>query len=82
MPTEKIYPVPANFAHRAYVNAEQYRALYQRSVADPAAFWGEQAAEFVTWYRRWDRVEDWDYRAAKIDRHWSGRVPANTRRCR
>ncbi len=66
MPTEKIYPVPANFAHRAYVNAEQYRALYQRSVADPAAFWAEQAAEFVTWYRRWDRVEDWDYGAAKI----------------
>ncbi|MGH6914680.1 MAG: acetyl-coenzyme A synthetase N-terminal domain-containing protein, partial [Geminicoccales bacterium] len=66
MPTEKIYPVPANFAHRAYVNAEQYRALYQRSVADPAAFWAEQAAEFVTWYRRWDRVEEWDYSTAKI----------------
>ena len=34
-----------------------YRETYQRSLADPEGFWAE-AAEAVTWERRWDRVLD------------------------
>ena len=34
-----------------------YDRLYEQSLRDPEAFWGE-AAEDVRWYRRWDRVLD------------------------
>jgi propionate--CoA ligase len=34
-----------------------YAEVYRRSIADPAAFWGE-CAEQLHWYRKWDRVLD------------------------
>ena len=36
------HPVPAAVAANALINADQYAALYQQSVDDPDAFWGEQ----------------------------------------
>ncbi len=37
--------------------ASTYDAAYERSLKDPAGFWG-QAAEALHWDRRWDRVLD------------------------
>jgi propionyl-CoA synthetase len=34
-----------------------YQTAYERSLRDPEAFWGE-AADEISWYRRWDRVLD------------------------
>jgi len=39
----------------------KYRAIYQRSLDDPAGFWGEAAAA-LHWDRPWDRVLDPDAR--------------------
>ena len=36
-----------------------YKALYQRSLADPSGFWGEAAAS-LHWDKPWDRVLDLD----------------------
>jgi propionyl-CoA synthetase len=35
----------------------KFEAIYRRSIADPAGFWGEAAGE-IDWLRRWDRVLD------------------------
>ncbi|WP_442680574.1 acetate--CoA ligase [Sphingomonas sp. ASY06-1R] len=43
MSDEAIYPVSADWAKRARLNAEQYRDLYARSLAEPDAFWLDQA---------------------------------------
>src|ERR671926_1773525 len=34
-----------------------YEEVYQRSITDPAAFWGPIAEE-LHWYRKWDQVLD------------------------
>ncbi len=34
-----------------------YQEVYQRSIDDPSGFWAEQA-EYLHWYRYWDRVLD------------------------
>jgi len=34
-----------------------YETIYKRSIDDPEGFWAE-AAEKITWYRKWDRVLD------------------------
>ncbi len=62
----KVYPAPAALAGAAHINQEQYAALYQRSLSDPDAFWAEQAEQFVSWSRKWDKVQDWDYDKADI----------------
>ena len=35
----------------------RYEEIFQRSVTDPEAFWGE-AAETISWYKKWDKVLD------------------------
>jgi acetyl-CoA synthetase len=66
MSEEKIYPVPESIAARAHIDAAQYEKMYQKSVDDPEGFWAEQAEEFLSWYRLWDRVADWDFNEANI----------------
>jgi propionyl-CoA synthetase len=35
----------------------KYSEAFQKSISDPEGFWGE-AAEGITWYRKWDKVLD------------------------
>ena len=37
------------------------RRLYNRSVEDPEGFWGEHGGENLTWYKKWDKVLDYDF---------------------
>ncbi len=62
----KVYPVPADVAAHAWINDAQYREMYQRSVADPEGFWAEQANQFVTWFKPWNKVLDWDFTKGHI----------------
>jgi acetyl-CoA synthetase len=52
---ERRFEPPADLAASANVTAQ----AYADADADPLAFW-EQAAERLTWAKRWDRVLDWD----------------------
>ena len=61
MSDDKIYEVPSEVAARAHLTDEQYTEMYARSIADPEGFWGEQAEEFLTWSKPWDKVMDWSY---------------------
>ncbi|MFO1256982.1 MAG: acetate--CoA ligase [Gammaproteobacteria bacterium] len=45
---------------------ERYHAWYQASLSDPAAFWAEQAHQFIDWDKSWDQVCDWDFKTAHI----------------
>ncbi|MCB1806976.1 MAG: AMP-binding protein, partial [Candidatus Competibacteraceae bacterium] len=66
MSENKIYPVPAEVAAKAWINEAQYNAMYQRSVDDPEGFWAEQATEFLTWFKPWEKVLDYDFNKANI----------------
>ncbi len=54
------YPVNEFLAHRAFINDDQYQAMYRRSVEDPDGFWAEQADIFLDWYQKWDSVSQTD----------------------
>jgi len=66
MAQEKVYPVPPEFAAKAYITQERYQEMYRRSVDDPEGFWAEQAEKFLTWSKPWDKVLEWDYHKAHI----------------
>jgi acetyl-CoA synthetase len=57
----KLYPVPAEFAAKSHINQDRYQKMYQRSVEDPEGFWAEQAEQFVTWSKPWNKVLDWSF---------------------
>ena len=62
MSEEKIYPVSAEWAKRAFINDEKYQAMYQNSVSDPEGFWREQAKR-IDWIRPFTRVKNTDFHA-------------------
>ena len=57
----EIYPVPEAFAAQANITAKQYEADYQRSMDDPEGYWAEQAETYVSWFKPWDKVLDWNF---------------------
>jgi acetyl-CoA synthetase len=59
---KEVYPVPDFMKKRAYINSmEKYKALWKRSVEEPGKFWAEIADEYVTWFKKWDKVEDYNF---------------------
>lgn len=55
----KTYPVPASAAN-AHINKAQYDAMYARSVNEPAAFYREQAEQFLTFSSPFTEVCQYD----------------------
>ena len=64
------YPVPAHFASQAKINADQYAALYQASIDDPASFWADQAERYLHLYSPWNQVLDWSYQQDDLHIRW------------
>jgi len=60
MSEQTLYPVPAEWAKRARVDAAGYERLYGRSLADPGSFWLEQARR-LDWIKRPEIAGDWSF---------------------
>ncbi|MCA0237818.1 MAG: acetate--CoA ligase [Bacteroidetes bacterium] len=44
---------------------DEYKAVYERSVADPEGFWAEQASTFQ-WKKPWKQVLKWNFREPNV----------------
>jgi acetyl-CoA synthetase len=61
----RLFPPPAEFSARAHIQSmEQYEALYKQSIEDPDTFWANAANE-LHWFKKWDKVLDWNLPWAK-----------------
>jgi len=67
--TDEVYPVPAEWAARAKINAETYAGMYQASVSDPDAFWGEHGKR-VDWITPFTQVKDTSYDQKDFHIRW------------
>ena len=58
--SELVHP-PKAASEGAYLkNFEDYKEMYDRSIADPEGFWGEVAEDFH-WFKKWDKVRTYNY---------------------
>ncbi|MFZ4793012.1 MAG: acetate--CoA ligase [Blastocatellia bacterium] len=61
----RIFPPPAEFQAQARVRGmEEFERLYAEAEADPEGWWASQA-ERLHWFRKWDRVLEWNLPFAK-----------------
>jgi len=67
--TSKTYPVPEAFAKQANLTPEKYRAMYAASIADPAAFWGEQGKR-LDWMAPYTQVKDVSWETGDLHVRW------------
>ncbi|MDX5298849.1 MAG: AMP-binding protein, partial [Gammaproteobacteria bacterium] len=69
MTTSKVYPVKDAARNRAWVDADGYAALYQRSVDDPEGFWGEMGQR-LDWIKPYTRVKNTSYDPHNVSIKW------------
>ncbi len=75
---EKKFFEPADGVKmKAYIKKmEEYRELYQKSINDPAKFWGE-LGEQLDWYKKWDKVLEFDFDKPGIQWFKGGKLNAS-----
>ena len=72
--SEKVYKPSAVISDHAWIkNLDQYHELYNKSVEDPDAFWAE-IAERLTWYKKWDTVQEFDFVEGNIKYFAGGKL--------
>ncbi|MBZ0155119.1 MAG: acetate--CoA ligase [Alphaproteobacteria bacterium] len=75
MEESRTFPPPAEFSRKAYIKSmEEYEGLYRRSVEDPDGFWGEMAEKQLTWFKKWDRVLEWNFEKPEIKWFQGGKL--------
>ncbi|HEY5226328.1 MAG TPA: acetate--CoA ligase [Methylovirgula sp.] len=68
--SEKTYPVSAEWAKRAYIDAAEYAELYARSIRDPDGFWGEDARTRIDWIKPFSKVKNTSFAPGKVSIKW------------
>jgi acetyl-CoA synthetase len=70
----KTYPVSDSAKDRSFVDNDSYLSLYRESIEDPETFWSTQAEDFITWSRKWDKVQECDFNSASIKWFINGKL--------
>jgi len=66
---QKVYPVSEEFAAKAHADKATYEAMYQQSVDDPTAFWGEQAKR-LDWFKAPSKIKNTSFDSHNVDIRW------------
>jgi acetyl-CoA synthetase len=69
MTDPEIYPVPAAWAKKAWVDQAGYRMMYRQSIDDPEGFWGEQGKR-LDWIKPYTRVKDVSFDKKDLHIRW------------
>ena len=67
---DEVYEPSEAFRNRAHISSmEEYEEMYERSIEDPEAFWGEQA-DRIDWFEPFDTVRNVSYEPRDVDINW------------
>lgn len=69
MSDEKTYPVPAEWSARAWVDDAKYKEMYQQSISDPDAFWGEMGKR-LDWTTPYTKVKNTSFDPDNVSIKW------------
>ena len=66
-----VYEVSESTASAAWVDEAGYFSLYEKSVSDPEAFWGEEGKR-IEWFKPYSEVKDVAYGPGDVHIRWYG----------
>jgi len=63
---KEVYPVPEKIKKTAFVSGRAaYDKLWKKSIEDSDNFWAEVAGQQVEWFKKWDKVQDYNFNIKK-----------------
>ena len=66
---EKVYPVPAKWRKRAWIDDAAYRKMYADSIRNPDLFWRKQAKR-LDWFRAPKKIQNTSYAYPDVSIRW------------
>ena len=69
MSESKTYEVSGEWAAKAHVDNDKYLEMYQQSVSDPDAFWGEHGKR-IDWIKPYTIVKNTSYAPDNVSIKW------------
>ena len=67
--SDKLYPVSPDWAKRAFVDDAKYKAMYDASIKNPEAFWGEHGKR-IDWIKPFTVVKNTSYAPGAVSIKW------------
>jgi acetyl-CoA synthetase len=67
--TDDLFPVPADWAKKAWIDNNRYLRDYERSIKDPAGYWGEQAKR-LDWIKAPTKIRDVSFGPGDVHIRW------------
>jgi acetyl-CoA synthetase len=69
----EIIDIKDEFKTNAYINPKRYDEMYKESIDNPEKFWADQAND-IDWFKKWDKVMDYDFNTADISWYTGGKL--------
>ncbi|NOR64012.1 MAG: acetate--CoA ligase [Rhodobacteraceae bacterium] len=66
---DKLYPPSKDFVANAHISAAQYDEMYEASISDPDAFWGEQGKR-LDWITPYTKVKNTTFEYPDVSIKW------------
>ena len=67
--SDQTYEVPAEWSKRAYIDDAKYRAMYERSIKDPAGFWAAEGKR-IDWFKPFTKVKNTSFDPHHVSIKW------------
>lgn len=78
MVEKRTFAPSAEFSKHAHIKSmQEYERLYKRSIEDPEGFWAEMAEKNLTWFKKWDKVLEYDFNKPFIKWFQGGKLNAS-----
>jgi len=74
----RAFPPREKFAKNAHIKSmEEYEKLYKWSVEDPEDFWAEMAEQNLIWFKKWNKVLEYDFNKPEVKWFQGGKLNAS-----
>jgi acetyl-CoA synthetase len=78
MSEQRTFPPPPEMSKKAHINSmEMYEEMYRKSIEDPEGFWSDVAEKNISWYKKWDKVLEYDFHKPEIKWFSGGKLNAS-----
>ncbi|MCX7793414.1 MAG: AMP-binding protein [Thermodesulfovibrionales bacterium] len=75
---KRTFPPSKEFSEKAHIKSmKQYEEMYRRSIEDPEGFWAEMAEKHITWFKKWEKVLEYDFNKPYIKWFIGGKLNAS-----
>jgi len=67
--SDEIFPVPAEWKTRALIDAAKYKAMYEKSIADPEGFWRDEGKR-IDWMKPYTKIKNTSFDTHNVSIKW------------